>query len=52
MPCEPIGEGVLVCGRCVENHHLQGPVVEAMLKSIALRDERYVDEAIEGAGPR
>jgi hypothetical protein len=39
-----IGEGVMICGRCVENDHMNPPdVARAMLEAIVRRDDGPID---------
>lgn len=50
VPCRAIGEGVLICGRCAEyDHDREQLVVQALLLSIATRDDAPLDEWAEHA---
>jgi hypothetical protein len=45
---QAIGEGVMLCGRCIANeHHLEPPaLVMAILEAIALRDDGPIDRLL------
>ena len=50
---EPVAEGVTLCGRCIANeHHLAPPgFLEALLESIARRDDDVIERAIDAVRP-
>lgn len=46
----PIGEGVMICGRCVANDHMQPPgLVAAILAAIVMRTEAPIDQLLPGS---
>jgi hypothetical protein len=49
---EPVAEGVMLCGRCIANEHMDPPgYLEALLESIARRDDDVIERAIDAIRP-
>lgn len=49
VPCRAIGEGVMMCGRCIENEHGResDQFVPALLESIAARTDEPMDRLLD-----
>jgi hypothetical protein len=51
VPPRAIGEGVEICGECVKREHDDPLTADAILRAIAARSDKPIDDLLASIGP-